>query len=111
MIFKPFVTFFLATTLSIACSLSFAETVWIDVRSAVEYKLDHIDGDIRISHGDIVGEVSTLYPAKDTAIHLYCRSGGRAGKALTALTEAGYTNVSNVGSIQNARKERGISKP
>ena len=87
------------------------EAVWIDVRSVLEHKLDHIDGDIRVSHGDIVVKASTINLAKDAEIRLYCRSGGRAGKAMEALKKAGYTNVENVGSIQNARKVRGIEKP
>ncbi len=83
-----------------------ADTVWIDVRSAVEHKIDHIEGDERISHGDIVSKVNSLYPDKNTEIRLYCRSGGRAGKALVALEADGYTDVKNAGSIQNARNER-----
>lgn len=92
---------------SLSASL-LAETIWIDVRTALEHKVDHIDGDIRISHGDIVPEVSKLYPDKNTEIHLYCRSGGRAGKAMAELKVLGYTNISNAGSINDARKERKI---
>ncbi|PCI43689.1 MAG: sulfurtransferase [Moraxellaceae bacterium] len=91
-------------------SLSYAETVWIDVRTSVEYSLDSIEGDVRISHGDIVQEASQLFPNKDTEIRLYCRSGGRAGVALSSLKKAGYSNVSNAGGIEDARKERGLSQ-
>ena len=92
------------------CSLAQAETTWIDVRSAVEYNIDHIEGDARITHSDIVEQVSAAYPDKTTEISLYCRSGGRAGKATLALKEAGYTNVTNAGSIGDARDKRGLSK-
>ena len=91
-------------------TLSSAETTWIDVRSKIEHKFDSIEGDIRISYGDIVEEVSEMFPDKSTEIRLYCRSGGRAEKAMSALKEAGYTKVSNVGSIDEARKERGLSE-
>ena len=87
-----------------------ADAVWIDVRSMVEHSIDNIEGDIRISDGDIVQEVGRIFPDKDTEIHLYCRSGGRAQKAMSALGKAGYTNVSNVGSINDARNERGLSE-
>ncbi len=90
--------------------LSNADTVWIDVRSVVEHSIDSIEGDVRISDGDIVSEVSEMFPDKSTEIRLYCRSGGRAGKAMSALRKAGYTNVSNVGGINDARKERGLSE-
>lgn len=91
-------------------SIAFAEPVWIDVRSMLEHKIDNIEGDIRISHSDIVEEVSKIYPDKNTDIRLYCRSGGRAGKAQSSLTNAGYVNVHNVGGIEDARKQRAITK-
>lgn len=80
--------------------------VWIDVRSSVEHMVDSIEGDPLISHSDIVDEVTVLYPDRDTEIKLYCLSGGRAGQAKTALEHVGYTNVSNVGGIEDARKLR-----
>lgn len=98
-----------AVTLTIGIlfsSISFADPVWIDVRSVLEHKIDNIEGDIRISHSDIVDEVSRLYPDKNTDIRLYCLSGGRAGKALSSLKHAGYNNLQNVGSIDDARKVR-----
>ena len=91
-------------------SLAFAATVWIDVRTAEEYAQDHINGDPRISYEEIVPGVQKMYPDKNTDIRLYCRSGHRAGVALTKLKEAGYTHVTNVGSIGDARKERGLSR-
>jgi phage shock protein E len=93
------------------CSLwSYADTVWVDVRTAFEHTIDNIEGDIRISHGEIVEEIHKIYPDKDTEISLYCRSGARAGKAMSALKEAGYTKVSNIGGIDDARKQRGLSE-
>lgn len=89
--------------------MSCAEVVWIDVRSSIEHSFDNIEGDVRISHGDIVEEISELFADKNTQIHLYCRSGGRADKAMSALIDAGYMNVSNAGGIDDARKERGLS--
>jgi len=105
---------FFRTPLLVLCTLlsttSYAETVWIDVRSAVEYSLDHIEGDLRIAHTDIVQRLLQLQPDLNTDIRLYCRSGGRAGKAMAALKEAGYKQVSNAGSINHARQERGLNQ-
>lgn len=95
---------FLATML--LSSAIFASPVWIDVRTAEEYAQDHISGDIQIPYERIVPEVSKLYPDKNTEIHLYCRSGRRAGVAMSRLKEAGYKNVSNAGGIGDARKDR-----
>ena len=87
-----------------------ADGTWIDVRSEAEYNVDSIESDVRISHADIVKGVAEMFPDKDTEIQLYCRSGGRAGKAMSALQEAGYTNVSNAGGINQVRKKRGVSE-
>lgn len=87
-----------------------AEAVWIDVRGVFEHVLDNIEGDIRISHDEIVEEVEEQFPDKSTEIHLYCASGQRAGKAREALIEAGYENVWNEGGIDDARKARGLER-
>ena len=102
-------TLFLIVAMSFSFT-AYAETVWIDVRSAFEHSIDNIEGDIRISHDDIVEEVTKLYPDKNTEIHLYCAAGVRAAKALDALTNNGYTNISNAGGIDDARKQRSLSK-
>lgn len=91
-------------------TISFADPVWVDVRSVAENQNDNIEGDILISHLSIVEEISKIYPDKETDIRLYCRSGNRAGQALNALKLAGYQQVQNVGSIGNARHARGMSQ-
>ena len=108
MIIKRLLSSFLILLSVLFILQAHAETVWIDVRSVVEHKISNIEGDIRISHSEIVSEVSRLFPDKDTEIRLYCRSGNRAGKAMSALMEAGYTNISNAGGIDDARKARGL---
>ena len=91
-----------------ATPLSFSDPVWIDVRSALEYQIDHIEGDKRFAYDDIVIQVQGLYPDKATEIQLYCRSGGRAAKAKEALEAAGYTAIHNAGGIDDARKIRAL---
>lgn len=85
-----------------------AEPVWIDVHSAAEHRVKHIEGDPRISHTEIVAQVSQLFPDKTTEIHLYCAAGVRAAKAKRALEAAGYTQVSNAGGIDDAISARGL---
>ena len=91
-------------------SAVWAETVWIDVRGVFEHVLDNIEGDVRISHDEIVEEVEEQFPDKSTDIHLYCASGQRASKAQEALKEAGYENVWNEGGIEDARRKRGLEQ-
>jgi len=86
-----------------ACSLMAPKTVWIDVRSLDEYNEDHISNTEHIPHTEIVAQISDLDLDKSAPIKLFCRSGVRAGLALTALQDLGYTNVENVGGITDAR--------
>ena len=79
----------LAIALS-ACSLFAPRTVWIDVRSMDEYNEDHIDRHTElIPHTEIAARISDLGLDKSTPIKLFCRSGVRAGIALTALQDLG----------------------
>lgn len=80
-----------------------SETLWIDVRSLEEYQADHIEGHINIPHARIAGQIAKHAQDKNTAINLYCRSGRRAGIALQTLETMGYTRVSNIGGIADAR--------
>ena len=91
-------------------ALAEGDAVWIDVRTGLEHAVANIQGDTRIAHGDIVEEVTALYPDRDTDIYLYCQSGGRAGQAADALAQAGYGNVKNVGGIDDARKARDLTE-
>jgi len=88
----------------------FAESVWIDVRTLVENQRDNIEGDIRISHSNIVREITKLYPDKNTEFHFYDKTGGRSDIAISALEREGYQNLHNAGSIEEARQERGLTK-
>ncbi len=91
-------------TLWLSCfALADAEELWIDVRSADEYSAGHIPGHANIPHGEISLRISELTSDKDTPIQLYCRSGRRSGIAVEVLQQQGFTNVSNVGGIDEAK--------
>jgi phage shock protein E len=81
-----------------------SKAVWVDVRSPSEYQQSSINGHPNIPHGEITEQISALARDKDTPIYLYCRSGGRAGKAKTALEDMGYTHVTNAGGIEDVRE-------
>jgi phage shock protein E len=69
----------------------------IDVRTEGEYESGHIPEAMLIPVDTITENMPT--EAKDALIILYCRSGARAGSALNALTNMGYTNVLNFGGV------------
>lgn len=89
-----------------SCNLFAPQTVWIDVRSVEEYQEDHMDNTENIPHTEIATRIAELGLDKDAPIKVFCRSGVRAGLALTSLQELGYTNVENVGGIADARAQR-----
>lgn len=107
---KKFISLFIITiSISLISSLSFADPIWIDVRTVEEYNDDHIEGDANIPFVSIdIASLSSLYD-KDDEINLYCRSGNRAGKTKTLLEEAGFTNVHNLGGINDVRELREIA--
>jgi len=80
------------------------EPLLIDVRSQEERDEGHIESAVFIPHDQIGDKIAGVTTDKDRPIYLHCKSGGRAGKAKTALEGMGYTNVTNLGGLDDARK-------
>ena len=79
-------------------------SVWIDVRTPSEYARGHLPQATLIPFDGIEAGVAGIHLAKDAPIYLYCAVGGRAEMARKSLLAAGYTNVTNVGSLEAARE-------
>ena len=92
----------LGLSLLASCASTPSQVVWLDVRTDAEYAEDHIAGSAHIPHEEIALRIADLGLDKNTEIRVYCRSGKRAGVALAALEELGYTNATNVGGINDA---------
>ena len=80
--------------------------ILIDVRSSQEYNEKHIDGAININVEDILNTDGALvYDNSEIGFNktiiVYCRSGSRSNTAANRLIELGYTNVYDLGSINN----------
>lgn len=93
---------FIRYLLIIVFSLPSISLTIIDVRTDAEWKSGHLDGAIHIEWQDILQLSSKI--SKDEEIYLYCKSGNRSGKATKILTDAGYLNAKNAGSIKQAGK-------
>lgn len=65
----------------------------LDVRTAEEFASGHVPGAVNISHEAVEGRIAELGDDKSRAVVVYCEKGGRAGKAATALLDAGFTDV------------------
>lgn len=72
--------------------------VLVDVRTEDEYNSNHIGGAINIPIDSISSAVSL---SKDNPIIVYCKSGNRSSQALEKLEALGYSNVYDLGSIDN----------
>ena len=77
--------------------------MWIDTRTTEEYAEGHLEQAALIPYDVIEEGVAALQLSKDAPIYLYCRSGNRSGKAKLALEAQNYSNVINVGSLEDAR--------
>ena len=76
--------------------------IMVDVRTEAEYNEKHIDGSILLTLDTIDdASVANVIDSKDTPIIVYCRSGNRSSQALSKLEALGYTEVYDLGSIDN----------
>jgi rhodanese-related sulfurtransferase len=72
----------------------------IDVRTSEEYNSGYIEQATNFSLQDMqAGKLPDL--AKDTKIYVYCRSGNRSAQAKQLLQNAGFSNVVDLGGIED----------
>lgn len=83
-------------------------TVVIDVRTPAEYAEGHLEGAVLLdlTGGDFEAALPGLDP--DVEYLLYCRSGNRAGQAKALMADAGFSDVSNLGSLAEAASATGL---
>ncbi len=83
-------------------------TVIIDVRTPGEFASGHLEGalNIDVQSPDFAAQVSQLDPNQEYFI--YCRSGNRSGQAISQMTNMGFTNMINGGSVEQASNYSGI---
>lgn len=74
----------------------------IDVRTATEFSEGHVKGarNLDIQNGDLEDALSSL--DKEAAYSVYCRSGNRSATAVQLMRNAGFTNVVDLGALEEA---------
>lgn len=77
------------------------DVIMVDVRSQEEYEAGHIKGAILIPLDTISGTQPEQLPNLDDEILVYCRSGRRSSKASGKLANMGYTQIYDMGGIQD----------
>lgn len=74
-----------------------------DVRTSQEYASGHFAGAQNWSLQDMqAGRLPEV--SKSTKIYVYCQSGNRSSQAAKILKEAGFTNVTDLGGLQDVQK-------
>lgn len=81
----------------ISAELAKSTATLIDVREPSEFADGHAKGATNIPLGDIQAKKYT--GNRDIKIYVYCHSGRRAGLAMTALQQQGYTQVESIGGL------------
>lgn len=83
-------------------------TIVLDVRTAEEYATGHLEGArlLDLTSGEFAAELPQLAP--DSEYLVYCRSGNRSGQAVAMMKDAGFTDVTNLGSVEEAAEATGV---
>ena len=68
----------------------------VDVRTPGEYNDGHIENAVNINWFDTDFVEQFREVSKDKTIYLYCKVGGRSGRAQTKLVALGYKKVINL---------------
>jgi rhodanese-related sulfurtransferase len=74
----------------------------IDVRTPEEFSEGYVKGavNIDVSDPDFESQIASL--DKDVAYSVYCRSGNRSAVAVDIMRNAGFTNVVDLGAVEEA---------
>lgn len=90
-------------------TLPTTDAVVIDVRTASEYAEGHLEGArlLDVTSGELQEALPDLDPGAEYLV--YCRSGNRASQAEALMKEAGFTDVTNLGSMEDASRSTGLA--
>ncbi|MBI4385752.1 MAG: rhodanese-like domain-containing protein [Elusimicrobia bacterium] len=78
----------------------------LDVREQFEYDIARLENARLIPLGQLPDRVSELEPFKDREIAVYCKAGGRSGRAVQLLRGRGFLGAVNVAGGIDAWSER-----
>jgi phage shock protein E len=85
-----------------------AQLTLIDVRDVEEFVTGHLPEatNIPFNDGTLEAQLSSLDP--NVAYGVYCRSGNRSGQAVAMMKDAGFTNVVDLGGLEEAVAATGL---
>jgi phage shock protein E len=100
--------------LSVACGGGTAadvdpgSSVVIDVRTPEEFAAGHLEGavNLNVEDGSLLASLPTLDPS--AAYIVYCRSGRRSAIAADQMRGAGFADILDLGSLEDAASVTGL---
>lgn len=100
---------------AIACSSNeeanntYDRSIILDVRTPEEFAAGHLDGAVLVDIKD--PSFDTKLAALDPSVSyvVYCRSGNRSAQAVERMKAAGFSDLTDLGSLENASSETGIA--
>ncbi len=78
--------------------------VIVDVRTPAEFATGHATAAVNVPMGELEERIAQVVPDKTSPVTVYCQTGGRSAAAKTVLQRLGYSEVTDLGSLANARK-------
>lgn len=92
------------TTAAPSSDVNRSNVVIIDVRTPQEFGQGHVNKSLNIDflNDSFKNQISKL--DRNKLYGLYCRSGNRSGQALKLMKQMGFTQVENLGSLEEARR-------
>jgi rhodanese-related sulfurtransferase len=103
------------STSALACSSSgeanntYDRSIILDVRTPEEFAAGHLDGAVLVDIKDpsFDEKLTALDPSAPYVV--YCRSGNRSAQAVERMKAAGFTDLTDLGSLENASSKTGIA--
>lgn len=86
-----------------------ASATIIDVRTAEEFASGHLEGAVNLdlTSGRLEAELPSLDPS--ATYFVYCRTGNRSATATALMVDAGFTEVTDLGGVEDAAASTGIA--
>jgi phage shock protein E len=89
--------------------INVTESIIIDVRSGEEFATGHLEGalNLNVEDGTLQSTLASLDPSDSYIV--YCRSGRRSAIAVEQMAAAGFANVTDLGSVEDAAKATNLT--
>ena len=77
-------------------NVTYPDLLVLDVRTAEEFKTNHLHNAMWITLAELGGRLAELIPYNDTGIIVYCASGSRSLTASNLLVDNNFTQIYNM---------------